>query len=67
MQSRLFLVPEKVVSSPTVWLFKKGPPPPPAVVKDTASTKGKEKGMKVGRTQVQVELRILRGLTSQKD
>jgi hypothetical protein len=44
----LILVPEKVVSCPTVSLFNKGPPAPlVVVVKDTAtSTKGKEKGMK---------------------
>jgi hypothetical protein len=45
MQSRLDPVPEKVVSSSTVWLLNKGPPAA-AVVKDTASTKGKEKGRK---------------------
>jgi hypothetical protein len=48
----LILVPEKVVSCPTAWLFNKGPPAPApevvvVVVKHTArSTKGKEKGMK---------------------
>ncbi len=45
--SKLFPVPEKVVSCPIVWLFNKGPPASSSK-KDTASTKGKEKGRKEG-------------------
>jgi hypothetical protein len=66
MQSRLFHVPEKVVSCPTEWLFNKGPPPPAIVVKDTAKYKRQER-RKEESTQIQVELRILRGVTSQKE